>query len=238
MSAHWQRIGEEDPYWGVLSTDDFHADRLSEDTRAAFFKTGQDHLEHVLATIRLLRPAFQPRRALDFGCGVGRVTIAMTRTCPDVVGVDVSAAMLAEARRNAERAGVSIQLRHHPEGTFDFIHAHIVFQHIKVGRGLQLARDLVSRLNSGGAGMLNFPYWREASSFRKLAHWLRSCVPFVHNLGNFIQGKPWRQPLIMMNAYNASSLLREFRLAGATSTLVEYRDAGGYRHALFYIFKD
>ena len=37
--------------------------------------------------------------ALDFGCGVGRLTAELDRCCRSVLGLDMSAAMIAEARR-------------------------------------------------------------------------------------------------------------------------------------------
>ena len=43
----------------------------------------------------------QPRSVLDAGCGTGRVAIELTRHGIDVVGVDVDASMIAEARRLA-----------------------------------------------------------------------------------------------------------------------------------------
>lgn len=45
--------------------------------------------------------ALQPRSVLDAGCGTGRVAIELARHSIDVVGVDVEASMIAEARRRA-----------------------------------------------------------------------------------------------------------------------------------------
>lgn len=45
--------------------------------------------------------ALGPRTALDAGCGTGRVAIELARRGIDVVGVDVSAAMLETARDRA-----------------------------------------------------------------------------------------------------------------------------------------
>jgi SAM-dependent methyltransferase len=42
-----------------------------------------------------------PASALDAGCGTGRVAIELARRGIDVVGVDVDASMIAEARRRA-----------------------------------------------------------------------------------------------------------------------------------------
>ena len=44
---------------------------------------------------------FEPGSVLDAGCGTGRVAIELARRGIDVVGVDLDAAMIAEARRKA-----------------------------------------------------------------------------------------------------------------------------------------
>lgn len=44
---------------------------------------------------------FNPQSVLDAGCGTGRVAIELARHDIDVVGVDVDASMIAEARRLA-----------------------------------------------------------------------------------------------------------------------------------------
>ncbi|MDQ2729244.1 MAG: methyltransferase domain-containing protein [Actinomycetota bacterium] len=46
-------------------------------------------------------PARRPRSVLDAGCGTGRVAIELAGHGIDVVGVDVDASMIAEARRRA-----------------------------------------------------------------------------------------------------------------------------------------
>lgn len=46
------------------------------------------------------------RRALDFACGDGHITIEMARLGADVVGIDISAASVAIARAAASEAGV------------------------------------------------------------------------------------------------------------------------------------
>jgi len=45
--------------------------------------------------------SFGPAAVLDAGCGTGRVAIELARHGIDVVGVDVDASMIAEARRRA-----------------------------------------------------------------------------------------------------------------------------------------
>ena len=103
--------------------------------------------------------ALSPQRILDFGCGVGRVVIPFAQIAADVVGMDVSPSMLAEARSNCTAGGTtnvtllrSDDILSTVEGTFDLVHSCIVLQHIEVPRGTALFAQLVRRIRPGGVG--------------------------------------------------------------------------------------
>ncbi len=49
-------------------------------------------------------------RVLDVGCGVGRHLVGLARRGYALTGIDLSSGMLAEARRAAQAAGVSVEL--------------------------------------------------------------------------------------------------------------------------------
>jgi ubiquinone/menaquinone biosynthesis C-methylase UbiE len=83
-----------------------------------------------------LRPGLD---LLDVGCGPGTITVDLAaRVAPGrVVGLDVSADPLAEARALAERSGVAVRFEvgdvyalSAPDGSFDVVHAHQVLQHL------------------------------------------------------------------------------------------------------------
>ena len=80
---------------------------------------------------------------LDVGCGPGTITLDLARRVAPgrVVGVDVSADVIAQARRDAsaDRAGadgplsvefVAADFRGLDRGPFDVVHAHQVLQHL------------------------------------------------------------------------------------------------------------
>ena len=64
---------------------------------------------------------------LDIGCGTGRHAVELARRSYRVTGVDISAGMLAQARKKAEAAGVAVTWRHadatrfSPDGVFDAV---------------------------------------------------------------------------------------------------------------------
>ncbi len=64
-------------------------------------------------------------RALDFGCGSGRVCIALAKAFPEakVAGVDVHAESIERAREAAKREGAKVDLRvgEPPDGPYDLI---------------------------------------------------------------------------------------------------------------------
>lgn len=89
-------------------------DRLAADAPeagVAFYSFGDPHaLEAVTAELVQIVRSWAPpagRRVLDFGCGIGRLATVLADEAAYVLGLDVSAGMVAEARRRAgERAGL------------------------------------------------------------------------------------------------------------------------------------
>jgi SAM-dependent methyltransferase len=120
--------------WAVLTAPGRKGGRWEPDE---FFATGEAEIEHVLATAeRLGRPA-RFEGALDFGCGVGRLTRALGRRFAHAVGVDVSAGMVERARRlNADVPACEFRVNDAPDlaafgdGSFDLAYSSIVLQHL------------------------------------------------------------------------------------------------------------
>jgi SAM-dependent methyltransferase len=99
---YWDRHAERDPLWAVLSDT---AKRDGKWDVAQFFRTGISEIETVLYTIHAQQFALCRGSAMDFGCGVGRLTQALGSHFDRVVGVDVSPRMLELAERLNERPG-------------------------------------------------------------------------------------------------------------------------------------
>ena len=158
--ADWRELGESQPYWGVISHPDFRTENMTPERLEFFYESGRFHIDPIAEALGRLT-GFSPRgRALDFGCGVGRLAEAMTAHASEVVGVDISAGMLAIARARGSKVTYTDQL---PDGPFDWINSFIVFQHIPPARGEAILEQLLARLAPGGLVSLHFTIWRDAN---------------------------------------------------------------------------
>lgn len=162
----WKKIAQDNPYWGVISADIFRGQELGDGVQAEFFASGQRLIDNIFAFVHQhYGVAFRPTRALDFGCGVGRLLAPLARLSAAAVGVDVAPKMLELCAANLQRMGITNATLVQGDdrlsglaGEFDFINSYIVLQHIPPERGLPLLGNLLDRLQVNGFGSLQLTY--------------------------------------------------------------------------------
>ena len=243
--TEWESMGRKDPYYGVVTCDDFRRENLTPQNLDDFFKSGDSHVAFLLERIReRLDKNFKPRRALDFGCGVGRCTIPMAKCCEQVTGVDVSQSMLDEARRNCDKQGLkNIELALSDDtlsrvtGSFDLVHSFITFQHIPPARGERIFERMAQLLANGGVGVHQVVYSREVSATVKFAGLMRKNIPGLHNLMNMATGKPWGEPLVEKNCYDLNRLFRILHRNGCCRVAVMFEGETSLRSAVLFFQK-
>ncbi len=163
----WERLGEDDPLWAVLSDPRKRGGRWRADE---FFATGKLEIETQLAAAAARGLPQARALALDFGCGVGRLTRALAPHFQRVIGIDVSASMIAAAKRlNADLGNVEFRVNPatHLSGiadsSVDFVFSHITLQHIPAPLALGYVGEFFRVLAPGGVAVFQFVNGVDAS---------------------------------------------------------------------------
>jgi SAM-dependent methyltransferase len=129
----WDDLARRDAMWAVCSL----PDRRGAWSPEEFFATGEAEVRTILGWLEEHGALPRLGRALDFGCGLGRLTRALSSRFDEVVGVDISDHMLREARAlNADRhncrflANDQPDLQVLPSDHFDLVLSLIALQHV------------------------------------------------------------------------------------------------------------
>lgn len=180
-ARHWETNARTDAAFAVLSD----PDRAGAWDLDAFLGTGEREIAAVLGELDRL-DALPARwgQALDFGCGLGRLTAALARRFDHAVGVDVSSTMVERARLLHDDA-TNLRFVHNerddldvvPTGTVDLAYSNIVLQH--VGRPLQerYLAELVRVLAPGGVAAVQVPSWHRGPAGFARRHLPEAVVP-------------------------------------------------------------
>jgi SAM-dependent methyltransferase len=158
----WEELARLDPMWAVVSDPSRRFGRWEADE---FFATGEAEVEAALARGRALGVPVEQRDALEFGCGIGRVTRALAARYDRAVGVDISTEMLDRARElNAGAEGIEFVHNEAPDlavlgdRRFDLVYSRHVLQHLP---SEDLARsylqEMVRLVRPGGLVLVHVP---------------------------------------------------------------------------------
>lgn len=184
IAKNWKKFGETEPHWSVLTHPAFFKDTLQQHL-AGFFAHGKLDVDRTLAHLsRAGLPDTNFDRVMDFGCGVGRLTVALAAHAKSVVGVDISPSHLAEAQKTVESMSVTNaqfeQIRTVDDidglGTFDLIVSRIVLQHNPPPIMAAIYRKLLGALRPGGVAIVQMPTFIKGQRFN-VAEYLASSAP-------------------------------------------------------------
>ena len=171
MSLHqlqddWTRLGAADPLWAVYVAPGTRGGHWDAD---AFFGLGRKEVENALGQLGSLGLHPGRERALDFGCGVGRLSQALAEHVDKVIGLDIAPSMLATARE-LDRSGGRCEfvlnqasdLAVIESGSMDIVYSSLVLQHIPKEMQSGYLREFVRVLRPGGVAIFQVasrPTW-------------------------------------------------------------------------------
>ena len=145
-------------YREALSGRDIIDSELSETGR-------RDYQRYVLSDTFLLKELknLSKKRALDLGCGVGRITEAIAEQFGDVSGVDFAPSMIKTAKtRLADKKNIAFEVNEgetlpYDDNYFDFIFSYQTLQYLPTEGSLcRLLKEVNRVLRSGGVAKVQF----------------------------------------------------------------------------------
>src|SRR5262245_42491804 len=233
-----------EPYFAVVTDPKFLRANLTPAREREFFATGEALVDRMFAIIEAgLVPGFAPVSMLEYGCGLGRLAIPLSRRAGSVTAIDRSPVMLELARREAERRGAGHIAFETPDAfeatsrKFDLVVCYHVLQRLPRHRGRSLLRALMERVSPGGVAVFQWPLGTGASAAVRMTRWAREHLPAVNGAVNRWRHKPSTDPFIPTHAYAVNDVVSLLNAAGCRGTHVAFEQSDGLEYAIVFARK-
>ena len=175
IRASWDRAAGEDAMFNII-TDPSKSNHGW--TAEEFYAHGQREIDTAVQRLKDLNlidasgAGQTGTRALDFGCGIGRLSRALTKWFQLVQGVDVSPAMIARANANNQPRRWPIlyyvneksDLSLFPDDRFDFVYSMVTLQHMPQNFQRGYVAEFFRVLKPGGVAMFQLPEGPDSGS--------------------------------------------------------------------------
>jgi ubiquinone/menaquinone biosynthesis C-methylase UbiE len=160
LRTTWDELANEDPLWAILSVPSKRGRKWDVEE---FFRGGKEEVARVLQTVTSLH-ALRFNTALDFGCGVGRLTQALADHFQQVIGIDISSRMI-ELANNFNKQQERVKYVHNAhenlgrfsDQSFDFVYSNLVLQHMKPVYAMGYINEFFRITRPGGVIVFQIP---------------------------------------------------------------------------------
>lgn len=161
LREDWDTFGKMDPLWAVISWPEKRGGKWDVEE---LYRLGREEVGRILDEVALLELPLRKQRALDFGCGVGRLSEALAAHFDRVTGLDIAPSMVDYARLHTRSGGrveylvnETDDLGRFKDGEFDFILSSITLQHVPQPFISGYLREFVRVLAPGGMLVFQLP---------------------------------------------------------------------------------
>jgi SAM-dependent methyltransferase len=161
LQTVWEDQAKADPLWAILSDDSkrgrqWHLDR--------FLATGERQVRASLERVADCGVSMRMGMAVDFGCGIGRLTQPLARRFEHTIGVDIAPTMLKIARDlnpHPERVEFILNARDNlgfiKSASADFLMSHATLQHMSPEIAERYLGEFFRVVRPGGVMIFSCP---------------------------------------------------------------------------------
>jgi ubiquinone/menaquinone biosynthesis C-methylase UbiE len=242
----WNDWGSIDPLWAILTNPDLKHGRWDLEQ---FWRLGEDEIGRVMSTATTLGHPTGNDAALDFGCGVGRLTRAMARHFSHCTGVDVAETMIVQARRLNHGSTCTFlinetnDLARFEDSTFDFVYSALVLQHLPTVEVIRrFIAEFLRVLKPGGLLAFQLPTRVPPRTLRNKLR-LRTRAYAALRVAGFDQRMLYERlslvPVMQMHCIPEQDVLTYLRLQGGTVLQVQHGrfEVGEVESATYFVTK-
>jgi SAM-dependent methyltransferase len=161
LQKNWDELGKVDPLWSILTEPDKKGNKWDTDD---FYATGKREIDLVMEYVGSLGVDISHRKALDFGCGAGRLTQPLANYFDAVYGVDIAPSMIELAKRynrHGDKCKYYVNdtddLALFSDNSFDFIYTNITLQHMEPRYFRNYIREFLRTLGPDGLLIFQLP---------------------------------------------------------------------------------
>ncbi len=182
IQKEWKKFGKENPFWSVLTHDQYKNENINEETKAQFYESGKIEAKAIVATLN--RNGFlsdgnvhgggtdglKNCTVIEYGCGCGRVTKTLATIFKKVIALDISDGNLDVARREVKSSNVEFRLienMHDYESLpkADVVYSRIVLQHNCPPVMEYLLNSMFRVLSDDGMAFFQIPTYKYGYKF-------------------------------------------------------------------------
>jgi ubiquinone/menaquinone biosynthesis C-methylase UbiE len=170
--AMWDALAKLDPMWTILSVPDKVGNRWDD---REFFATGEREIAAAMDFVKSSGVDVSTRKALDFGCGIGRLTRSLASRFNSCVGFDISGIMIQlAAERNADLANCVWLVNERDDlspfetNGISFVYSNIVLQHLLPPATERYIAEFLRVLEPDGIAVFQLPDERPKTLRRRI----------------------------------------------------------------------
>lgn len=192
----WSGLGSEKAHFSVITDPQYLPENL-ENSLDSFWQSGINEANRALLILKNTGKfdGMSLNTCVEYGCGVGRVTMGLAKHFKQVHAYDISEQHLEHATHRAKETNTvnidfhpCLDFLHTPLESCDLFYSKIVFQHNPPPLSLYLIKKALESLNPSGIAIFQVPVYRIHYTF-KFQQWLKTrneadmemhCLPQHH----------------------------------------------------------
>jgi ubiquinone/menaquinone biosynthesis C-methylase UbiE len=240
----WNDWGSIDPLWAILTEPDRKHGQWDLER---FWRLGEDEIARVMSTAATLGYPAGDHAALDFGCGVGRLTRAMAHYFSHCTGVDVAETMIEQATQLNHGSACTFvvnetnDLARFEDSTFDLVYSALVLQHLPTVEVIRrFIAEFLRVLKPGGLLAFQLPTRMPPRTLRNKLR-LRTRAYAALRAAGFDQRMLYERlklvPVMQMHSIPEQDVLTHLRLLGAAVLEVQHGrfEVGEVESATYFV---